>query len=76
MTTRLNIKLSEDAARSLDRLADVLGTTKTGALGYGLSLLSIAVRESKQGNALGVIHGERVVKELAGVWSGAEAVNA
>lgn len=65
-----------DQIAALDRLAVELDTTKTGVLHAGLLLLRMAVAESRRGNALGVVNGERVLKELAGAWSAPELAKA
>ena len=49
MTTRLNIQFNDRQQKSLDELADELGTTKAGVLKTALSLLEVAVREKKDG---------------------------
>lgn len=64
----MNIQFTDEANAALERLAAELGTSKAGVLRFGLSLLSIARTEAERGNALGVINGDRVVKEIAGVW--------
>lgn len=69
MTTRMTIDFGPDQSAALDRIANRLGTTKAGILRYGLSLLQIALAEQSRGNAMGIVHGERVVKELAGIWA-------
>jgi hypothetical protein len=44
-----------------------MGTTKAGVLKTALALLQLAIRERKEGNSLGVVKGERVVKEIVGL---------
>ena len=64
----MNIEFTREASDALERLAASLGTTKAGVLRYGMSLVVIATREENKGNALGVVNGERVVKEIATPW--------
>lgn len=59
---------TEDQVKAIDRLSEVLGMDKTEVLTSGLLLLRHAVAEQKQGNALGVVNGDRVLKELVGIW--------
>jgi hypothetical protein len=74
---RMNVEFTPETAQRLEGLAERLGTTKVGALRFGLALLGVAVREAEQGNDIGVIRGDRVLREISGVWSEAqEAVTA
>jgi hypothetical protein len=67
MTTRLNIQFNDRQKKSLDELACELGTTKAGVLKAALSLLEVAVREKKEGNRIGVVKDNTVVKEIIGI---------
>lgn len=68
MTGRTTIDFGPDQTAALDRLSVEFGATKASILRFGLSLMLIAVREGKRGNSLGVIHGDRILREIAGVW--------
>ena len=61
---------------SIDALAEELGTTKTNVLRDGLRLLRAAVKATKAGNSIGIVHEEYVVGELVGPWSDVKAVRA
>lgn len=65
---KLNVEFTPEATTALERLAETMGTTKAGVLRYGLSLVATIAREEREGNALAVIRGERVVKELTNPW--------
>jgi predicted transcriptional regulator len=67
MTTRLNIQFNDRQKKSLDELASELGTTKAGVLKAALSLLEVAVREKREGNRIGVVKDNTVVKEIIGL---------
>lgn len=67
MTTRLNIQFNDRQKKSLDELADELGTTKAGVLKAALSLLEVAVREKRDGNRIGIVRDNAVVKEIIGI---------
>jgi hypothetical protein len=67
MTSKLNVQFNERQQKALDEMADELGTTKAGVLKTALSLLEVAIRERRAGNALGVVKGEKVVKEIVGI---------
>ena len=67
MTTRLNIQFNDRQQKSLDELADELGTTKAGVLKTALSLLEVAVREKKDGNRIGIVKDNTVLKEIIGI---------
>ena len=67
MSAKLNVQFNERQKRALDDMAEQLGTTKAGVLKTALSLLQVAIRERKEGNSLGVVKGERVVKEIVGI---------
>ena len=65
--TRLNVQFNERQEKTLAELAAEMGTTKAGVLKKALSLLDVAVRERKDGRELGVVKGDKVVKELFGL---------
>ena len=67
MATKLNVQFNDRQSKRLDDMAEEMGTTKAGVLKTALALLEVALREKKQGNALGVIQGEKVVKEIIGI---------
>ena len=67
MATRLNVEFNERQKKALDEMAEELGTTKAGVLKRALSLLEVALREAKQGNRLGVVKDDEVVKEIVGL---------
>ena len=65
---QMNVQFTEPTAEALEQAAEKLGTSKAGVLRFGVSLVEYLIREQEAGNALGVIRGERVVKELASPW--------
>ncbi len=67
MANRLNVQFNEQQTKSLEQMADDLSMTKAGVLKTALFLLQVALREKKEGNSLGVIKGEKVVKEIIGI---------
>ena len=67
MSGKLNVQFNERQQKALDEMADELGTTKAGVLKTALSLLEVAIRERRDGNALGVVKGDKVVKEIVGI---------
>ena len=67
MSSKLNVQFNERQQKALDEMADELGTTKAGVLKTALSLLEVAIRERREGNALGVVKGDKVVKEIVGI---------
>ena len=67
MSSKLNVQFNERQQKALDEMADELGTTKAGVLKTALSLLEVAIRERRDGNALGVVKGDKVVKEIVGI---------
>lgn len=64
---KLNVQFNEKQGKALEDMADELGTTKAAVLKTALSLLQLALREKKEGNALGVVKGDKVVKEIVGL---------
>ena len=68
MANKLNVQFNTRQNKSLEDMADELGTTKAGVLKTALALLEVALREKRDGNSLGVIKGEKVVKEIIGIW--------
>ena len=67
MANKLNVQFNDRQNKSLEDMAEELGTTKAGVLKTALALLEVALREKRGGNALGVIKGEKVVKEIIGI---------
>ena len=67
MSNRLNVQFSEKQRRALDELAEELDTTKAGVLKTALSLLHVALLEKKNGNNIGVVRDDKVVKEIVGI---------
>lgn len=48
-------------------MAQELDTTKAGVLKTALSLLEVAMRERKEGNRIGIVRDNTVVKEIVGI---------
>ncbi len=67
MPEKLNVQFNERQTKALEEMAAELGTTKAGVLKAALALLELALRERREGNALGVVRGDRVVKEIIGI---------
>lgn len=67
--SRMNVEFTESTDAALERLADVLGTSKAGVLRFGIALMQIAVNEQAKGRCIGVVEGERLVREIVGVWN-------
>ena len=67
MASKLNVQFNDRQNKSLEGMAEELGTTKAGVLKTALALLEVALREKRDGNSLGVIKGEKVVKEIIGI---------
>lgn len=61
---RLNLELSQDAYDLLQKLADSSGKNMADVLRTGLALYGIAEDAKEEGRALGVVDGDRVVKEI------------
>lgn len=69
MNVKRCYEFGQDQVEAIDSLAERLNVRKSDVLRLGLTLLRHAVSEAAAGNALGVIRGERVVKELSGAWT-------
>jgi hypothetical protein len=61
---RLNLDLTPEAYDLLQKLAEESGKNMADVLRTGLALYGIAQEETKKGRSLGVVDGERVVKEI------------
>lgn len=61
---RLNLDLTPEAYELLQKLADESGKNMADVLRTGLALYGIAQEENKKGRSLGVVEGEKVVKEI------------
>ncbi len=64
---RMNVQFSERQRKAIEDLADDLGTSNAGVLKSALALLEVALRERKAGNKIGVVKGDKVVKEIVGI---------
>ncbi len=67
MPSKLNVQFNDRQNKSLEDMADEMGTTKAGVLKTALALLEVALRERKEGHALGVVKGDKVLKEIIGI---------
>lgn len=67
MANKLNVQFNDRQSKRLEDLAAEMGTTKAGVLKTALVLLEVALREKKEGNSLGVIKGDKVMKEIIGI---------
>lgn len=67
MSSRLNIQFNDRQKKALEELAGELGTTKAGVLKTALALLEVAIREKREGNRLGVLKDNAIVKEIVGI---------
>ena len=65
--SKLNVQFNERQAKALASMAETLGTTKAGVLKTALSLLDLALKERKLGRGIGVIEGDKVLKEIVGI---------
>ena len=72
----MTVVFGQEQEQLLEKLANSYGLSKVAILRAGLSLFIIANKEAERGNAIGVVNGERVVKEIAGAWSSKELVTA
>jgi hypothetical protein len=67
MPNKLNVQFTARQSELLENMAEEMGTTKAGVVKTALVLLELAIREQKEGNALGVIKGEKVLKEIVNI---------
>jgi predicted transcriptional regulator len=63
----MNIQFSERQKKSLEEMAEELGTSQAGVLKTALSLLKVAIREREQNNQIAVVKDGKVVKEIVGI---------
>jgi hypothetical protein len=61
---RLNLELTPEAYDLLQKLATTSGKNMADVLRTGLALYGIAQEESQKGRSLGVVEGEKVIKEI------------
>jgi hypothetical protein len=64
----LNVKFSQSQSAALQRIAGDLDETQAGVLRMALALMNLAVQERKAGNTIAIARGDRVVKEIVGLW--------
>ena len=67
MGNKLNVQFNDRQSKSLEEMADEMGTTKAGVLKTALCFFEVAIRERKEGNSLGIVKGDKVVKEIIGI---------
>ncbi|MEB3213607.1 MAG: hypothetical protein VKL39_19820 [Leptolyngbyaceae bacterium] len=60
----MNLELSPDAYDLLQKLSDSSGKNMADVLRTGLALYGIAEQAKDEGRALGVVDGDKVVKEI------------
>jgi hypothetical protein len=60
MGNKLNVQFNDRQNKTLEEMSQEMGTTKAGVLKTALALLEVAIRERKDGNALGVVKGDKV----------------
>ncbi len=65
----MKFSLSESQAKDLEEMASHLGTTKQGVVRVAIMLLKVAIREHGQGNTIAVASGNKVVKEIVGIFN-------
>lgn len=68
--SRMNVQFTERQKKSLEEMADELGTSQAGVLKTALSLLKVALREREQNNQIAVVREGKVVKEIVGILDG------
>jgi hypothetical protein len=61
---RLNLDLTPEAYELLNKLSTESGKNMADVLRTGLALYGIAQEENKKGRSLGVVEGEKVIKEI------------
>jgi len=64
---KLNIQFNARQNQVLEEISDDLSMTKAGVLKAALALYEIVLREKRQGNALGIIRNDKVIKEIIGI---------
>jgi hypothetical protein len=62
---RLNIDLTPDAYKLLQKLSQESGKNMTEVLRTGLALYGIAQEESQKGNSLSITDGEKIIARIA-----------
>ena len=67
MSTRMNIQFTEKQKKSLEEMAQELGTSQAGVLKRALSLLKVAINEREHHNHLAITKDGQVVKEIVGI---------
>jgi hypothetical protein len=66
-TARMNIQFSERQKKSLEEMAEELGTSQAGVLKTALSLLKVAIKERENHNQIAIVKDGKVVKEIVGI---------
>lgn len=61
---RLNLDLAPAAYDLLDQLSRETGKSMTEILRTGLALVGIAHEEKQKGRSLGIVEGDKVIKEI------------
>lgn len=68
MSVQFNMTLADNQKRSVDAMADELGTSKAEVFRRAFALLQLAVRERKAGNVIAAVRDGEVVKEIIGIF--------
>lgn len=64
----LQIQFNKEQGKALENLAEKLDTTEIKTVALALALLEIAIKERKEGNDIGVIKEDVVIKEIVGIF--------
>ena len=67
MGTKLNVQLNDRQAKTLEEMAEEMGTKRAGVLKTALALLEVETASVKEGNALGVVKGDKEMKEIISI---------
>jgi hypothetical protein len=67
MANHLNVRVNARHTRAIEDMVKAVRTTKAGVLKTALFLLQLAIHEIQEGNALGIVKGEKVLKEIVGL---------
>jgi hypothetical protein len=67
MADKLNVQFNGRQTRSIEDMAEEMGTTEAGVIKTALFRLQLVIRESQGGHSLGIIKGDRVVQEITGI---------
>ena len=67
MSSQFNVRFTNKQEQLLDAMTVEIGTTTADVLKKAMSLLTVVLRENKNGNRIVVVKQGKIIKEIVGI---------